>query len=136
MLLLMFLFYIVKIVDFGFVCEMYLKFFYIMYVFIRWYCVLEVLLRVGEYLVLVDIWVVGVMVVEVVIFKFFFFGGNEVDQVWRVCEIMGSLGNWYNKVGVCVGGGEWREGICFVGKFGFFFFKMVFYFMDIILQIF
>ena len=49
------------------------------------------------------------MGVEVATLKPLFSRGNEVDQVWRVCEIIGSPRNWYNKTGGRVGGGEWRE---------------------------
>jgi meiosis induction protein kinase IME2/SME1 len=61
-------------------------------------------------------------------------GGNEVDQVWRVCEIMGSPGNWYSKTGSRVGGGDWREGTRLAGKLGFSFPKMAPHSMDTILQ--
>jgi meiosis induction protein kinase IME2/SME1 len=47
-----------------------------------------------------------------------------VDQVWRVCEIMGSPGSWVNKHGNKVGGGEWKEGIKLAQKLGFSFPKM------------
>jgi hypothetical protein len=51
-------------------------------------------------------------------------GGNEVDQVWRVCEIMGSPGGWVNKYGQRVGGGEWKDGVRLAQKLGFSFPKV------------
>jgi hypothetical protein len=51
-------------------------------------------------------------------------GGNEVDQVWRVCEIMGSPGSWVNKYGQRVGGGEWKDGVRLAQKLGFSFPKV------------
>ena len=81
---------------------------YTTYVSTRWYRAPEVLLRAGEYSAPVDIWAVGAMAVEIATLKPLFPGGNEVDQVWRVCEVMGSPGNWYNKSGNRVGGGEWQ----------------------------
>ncbi|KAK5989290.1 Sporulation protein kinase pit1 [Cladobotryum mycophilum] len=100
----------------------------------RWYRAPEVLLRAGEYSAPVDIWAVGAMAVEIATLKPLFPGGNEVDQVWRVCEIMGSPGNWYNKAGARVGGGEWREGARLASKLGFSFPKMAPHAMDTILQ--
>ncbi|TLD12915.1 uncharacterized protein PgNI_03700 [Pyricularia grisea] len=126
--------YTVKIADFGLARETHSKLPYTTYVSTRWYRAPEVLLRAGEYSAPVDIWAVGAMAVEVATLKPLFPGGNEVDQVWRVCEIMGSPGNWYNKTGGRVGGGEWREGTRLAGKLGFSFPKMAPHAMDTILQ--
>ncbi|KAK8133924.1 Sporulation protein kinase p.t1.c1 [Apiospora sp. TS-2023a] len=126
--------YTVKIADFGLARETHSKLPYTTYVSTRWYRAPEVLLRAGEYSAPVDIWAVGAMAVEVATLKPLFPGGNEVDQVWRVCEIMGSPGNWYNKAGARVGGGDWREGTRLAGKLGFSFPKMAPHAMDTILQ--
>lgn len=126
--------YTVKIADFGLARETHSKLPYTTYVSTRWYRAPEVLLRAGEYSAPVDIWAVGAMAVEVATLKPLFPGGNEVDQVWRVCEIMGSPGNWYNKAGHRVGGGDWREGTRLAGKLGFSFPKMAPHSMDTILQ--
>ncbi|KAH9908121.1 protein kinase-like domain-containing protein [Xylariomycetidae sp. FL2044] len=126
--------YTVKIADFGLARETHSKLPYTTYVSTRWYRAPEVLLRAGEYSAPVDIWAVGAMAVEVATLKPLFPGGNEVDQVWRVCEIMGSPGNWYSKAGSRVGGGDWREGTRLAGKLGFSFPKMAPHAMDTILQ--
>lgn len=126
--------YTVKIADFGLARETHSKLPYTTYVSTRWYRAPEVLLRAGEYSAPVDIWAIGAMAVEIATLKPLFPGGNEVDQVWRVCEIMGSPGNWYNKAGGRVGGGEWREGTRLAGKLGFSFPKMAPHPMDTILQ--
>ncbi len=126
--------YTVKIADFGLARETHSKLPYTTYVSTRWYRAPEVLLRAGEYSAPVDIWAVGAMAVEIATLKPLFPGGNEVDQVWRVCEIMGSPGNWYNKAGARVGGGDWREGTRLAGKLGFSFPKMAPHAMDTILQ--
>ncbi|KHN97733.1 serine/threonine-protein kinase MAK [Metarhizium album ARSEF 1941] len=126
--------YTVKLADFGLARETHSKLPYTTYVSTRWYRAPEVLLRAGEYSAPVDIWAVGAMAVEVATLKPLFPGGNEVDQVWRVCEIMGSPGNWYNKAGVRVGGGDWREGTRLASKLGFSFPKMAPHAMDTILQ--
>jgi meiosis induction protein kinase IME2/SME1 len=126
--------YTVKLADFGLARETHSKLPYTTYVSTRWYRAPEVLLRAGEYSAPVDIWAVGAMAVEVATLKPLFPGGNEVDQVWRVCEIMGSPGNWYNKSGARVGGGDWREGTRLAGKLGFSFPKMAPHSMETILQ--
>merc|ERR1712093_59924 len=126
--------YTVKIADFGLARETHSKLAYTTYVSTRWYRAPEVLLRAGEYSAPVDIWAIGAMAVEIATLKPLFPGGNEVDQVWRVCEIMGSPGHWYNKSGSRVGGGDWREGTRLAGKLGFSFPKMAPHAMDTILQ--
>ncbi|EHY60347.1 Serine/threonine protein kinase [Exophiala dermatitidis] len=126
--------YSIKIADFGLARETHSKSPYTTYVSTRWYRAPEVLLRAGEYSAPVDIWAIGAMAVEVATLKPLFPGGNEVDQVWRVCEIMGSPGNWYTKNGARVGGGEWREGTKLAQKLGFSFPKMAPHAMETILQ--
>jgi meiosis induction protein kinase IME2/SME1 len=116
--------YSVKLADFGLARETRSKLPYTTYVSTRWYRAPEVLLRAGEYSAPVDMWAIGAMAVEIATLKPLFPGGNEVDQVWRVCEIMGSPGNWCNKSGGKVGGGEWREGTRLAQKLGFSFPKV------------
>lgn len=116
--------YTIKIADFGLARETHSKMPFTTYVSTRWYRAPEVLLRAGEYSAPVDIWAIGAMAVEVATLKPLFPGSNEVDQVWRVCEIMGSPGGWVNKHGVRVGGGEWKEGVKLAQKLGFSFPKM------------
>ncbi len=116
--------YTVKIADFGLARETHSKLPYTTYVSTRWYRAPEVLLRAGEYSAPVDIWAIGAMAVEIATLKPLFPGSNEVDQVWRVCEIMGSPGNWYNRSGTRVGGGDWKEGTRLAGKLGFSFPKV------------
>ncbi|KIV97734.1 hypothetical protein PV10_01445 [Exophiala mesophila] len=125
--------YSIKIADFGLARETHSKLPYTTYVSTRWYRAPEVLLRAGEYSAPVDIWAIGAMAVEVATLKPLFPGGNEVDQVWRVCEIMGSPGNWYTKSGSRVGGGEWRDGTRLAQKLGFSFPKMAPHAMETIL---
>ncbi|KAJ9294679.1 hypothetical protein DTO271G3_6599 [Paecilomyces variotii] len=126
--------YTVKIADFGLARETHSKLPYTTYVSTRWYRAPEVLLRAGEYSAPVDMWAVGAMAVEIATLKPLFPGGNEVDQVWRVCEIMGSPGNWYSKTGQKIGGGEWRDGTRLAQKLGFTFPKMAPHSMESILQ--
>jgi meiosis induction protein kinase IME2/SME1 len=116
--------YSIKIADFGLARETHSNLPYTTYVSTRWYRAPEVLLRAGEYSAPVDIWAVGAMAVEIATLKPLFPGGNEVDQVWRVCEIMGSPGSWVNKHGGRVGGGDWKEGVRLAHKLGFSFPKV------------
>ncbi|QIX01930.1 hypothetical protein AMS68_007447 [Peltaster fructicola] len=116
--------YTIKIADFGLARETQSRIPYTTYVSTRWYRAPEVLLRAGEYSAPVDIWAIGAMAVEIATLKPLFPGSNEVDQVWRVCEIMGSPGSWVNRAGQKVGGGEWKEGIKLAQKLGFSFPKM------------
>ncbi|KAF2145797.1 uncharacterized protein K452DRAFT_324655 [Aplosporella prunicola CBS 121167] len=126
--------YTIKIADFGLARETHSKLPFTTYVSTRWYRAPEVLLRAGEYSAPVDIWAIGAMAVEIATLKPLFPGGNEVDQVWRVCEIMGSPGSWVNKHGSKVGGGEWKDGVRLAQKLGFSFPKMAPHAMDTILQ--
>ena len=116
--------YTIKIADFGLARETNSPHPYTTYVSTRWYRAPEVLLRAGAYSAPVDIWALGAMAVEVANLKPLFPGANEVDQVWRVCEIMGSPGNWYDKHGRPVGGGDWRDGTRLAQKLGFSFPKV------------
>ncbi|KAF2223136.1 kinase-like domain-containing protein [Elsinoe ampelina] len=116
--------YSIKLADFGLARETHSRTPYTTYVSTRWYRAPEVLLRAGEYSAPVDIWALGAMAVEIATLKPLFPGANEVDQVWRVCEIMGSPGLWVNKHGQRVGGGEWKEGVKLASKLGFSFPKM------------
>ncbi|KAL5051505.1 hypothetical protein BDW71DRAFT_202680 [Aspergillus fruticulosus] len=125
--------YTVKIADFGLARETHSKLPYTTYVSTRWYRAPEVLLRAGEYSAPVDMWAVGAMAVEIATLKPLFPGGNEVDQVWRVCEIMGSPGNWYSKSGCKIGGGDWKDGSRLAQKLGFTFPKMAPHSMESIL---
>ncbi|TID21824.1 meiosis induction protein kinase-like protein [Venturia nashicola] len=126
--------YTIKIADFGLARETQSKLPYTTYVSTRWYRAPEVLLRAGEYSAPVDIWAIGAMAVEIATLKPLFPGGNEVDQVWRICEIMGSPGAWVNKHGVKVGGGEWKDGVKLAQKLGFSFPKMAPHSLDAILR--
>ena len=118
--------YTVKIADFGLARETHSRLPYTTYVSTRWYRAPEVLLRAGGYSAPVDIWAIGAMAVEIATLKPLFPGSNEVDQVWRVCEIMGSPGNWYSRRGGKVGGGDWADGTRLAQKLGFSFPKVIF----------
>lgn len=108
--------YIVKLADFGLAREIRSRPPYTSYVSTRWYRAPEVLLRAEEYSAPVDIWAVGAMAIEVATLRPIFPGTNEIDQLWRVCEVMGTPSDWYTteeRTGrkLRIGGGPWTAGL-------------------------
>jgi meiosis induction protein kinase IME2/SME1 len=108
--------YIVKLADFGLAREIRSRPPYTSYVSTRWYRAPEVLLRAEEYSAPVDIWAMGAMAIEVATLRPIFPGTNEIDQLWRVCEVMGTPSDWYTteeRTGrkVKIGGGPWNAGL-------------------------
>lgn len=82
------------------------------------------LLRAESYSAPVDMWALGAMAVEIATLNPLFPGKHEVDQVWRICEVMGSPGDWRNRSQKPVGGGVWKEGATLAEKLGFTFPKV------------
>jgi meiosis induction protein kinase IME2/SME1 len=108
--------YIVKLADFGLAREIRSRPPYTSYVSTRWYRAPEVLLRAEEYSAPVDIWAMGAMAIEVATLRPIFPGTNEIDQLWRVCEVMGTPSEWWvteDRTGrrVKIGGGPWNAGL-------------------------
>src|SRR5271170_7024579 len=108
--------YLVKLADFGLAREIRSRPPYTSYVSTRWYRAPEVLLRAEEYSAPVDIWAMGAMAIEVATLRPIFPGTNEIDQLWRVCEVMGTPSDWYTteeRTGrkVRIGGGPWSAGL-------------------------
>jgi len=108
--------YLVKLADFGLAREIRSRPPYTSYVSTRWYRAPEVLLRAEEYSAPVDIWAMGAMAIEVATLRPIFPGTNEIDQLWRVCEVMGTPSEWYTteeRTGrkVKIGGGAWSAGL-------------------------
>lgn len=103
---------IVKIADFGLARETRSRPPYTEYVSTRWYRAPEVLLRSRDYSNPVDMWAVGTILAEMVNLKPLFPGQSEVDQVYRICEVLGDPCADYgvderNRVR---GGGPWERG--------------------------
>jgi len=108
--------YLVKLADFGLAREIRSRPPYTSYVSTRWYRAPEVLLRAEEYSAPVDIWAMGAMAIEVATLRPIFPGTNEIDQLWRVCEVMGTPAEWYTtdeRTGrkIRIGGGPWSAGL-------------------------
>jgi serine/threonine protein kinase len=52
-----------------------------------------VLLRSTEYSYPVDLWAIGAIFAEMITLDPLFPGESEIDQIYRICEILGSPGN-------------------------------------------
>ncbi|KAG2237561.1 hypothetical protein INT48_005597, partial [Thamnidium elegans] len=91
---------IIKLADFGLARELKSQPPYTEYVSTRWYRAPEVLLRSTEYSAPVDLWAIGAIFAELITLEPLFPGESEIDQIYRICDILGSPGN---KLGVDVG---------------------------------
>lgn len=112
---------IVKIADFGLARETRSRPPYTEYVSTRWYRAPEVLLRSRDYSNPVDMWALGTILAEMVNLKPLFPGQSEVDQVFRICEVMGDPSPDYghDERGRTFGGGNWERGIKMAKSVGF-----------------
>eukprot|EP00884_Botryococcus_braunii_P007882 jgi/Botrbrau1/17095/Bobra.0399s0004.2 len=80
----------IKIADFGLVREMRSSPPYTGYVSTRWYRAPEVLLRAGNYSAPVDVFAVGAIMAELYSLRPLFPGKSEVDQIYKLCSILGT----------------------------------------------
>ncbi|KAG0166380.1 hypothetical protein DFQ30_007257, partial [Apophysomyces sp. BC1015] len=81
---------IIKLADFGLARELKSRPPYTEYVSTRWYRAPEVLLRSTSYSYPVDIWAVGAIFAEIITLRPLFPGQSEIDQLYRICELLGS----------------------------------------------
>ncbi|PKI83928.1 centractin- actin- protein of the dynactin complex [Malassezia vespertilionis] len=101
---------IVKIADFGLAREIQNTSMYTEYVSTRWYRAPEVLLRSPYYSSAVDIWALGAIMVELATLEPLFPGVNEVDQIMRICSVLGSpMQSAQSLSAPMMGGGPWKE---------------------------
>ncbi|ORY99336.1 kinase-like domain-containing protein [Syncephalastrum racemosum] len=82
----------IKLADFGLARELKSMPPFTEYVSTRWYRAPEVLLRSQNYSYPVDLWAVGAIFAELVTQQPLFPGQSEIDQLYRICEILGSPG--------------------------------------------
>ncbi|CAI1509439.1 hypothetical protein SEUBUCD646_0J01060 [Saccharomyces eubayanus] len=82
--------YVIKLADFGLARHVENKNPYTAYVSTRWYRSPEILLRSGYYSKPLDIWAFGCVAVEVTVFRALFPGANEIDQIWKILEVLGT----------------------------------------------
>eukprot|EP01135_Chromosphaera_perkinsii_P001068 Nk52_evm18s158 gene=Nk52_evmTU18s158 len=81
---------IVKIADFGLAKGLRTQPPYTEYVSTRWYRAPEVILRCYNYSSPIDLWAVGCMAAEFLTFVPLFPGKNEIDQLFRICSLLGT----------------------------------------------
>jgi len=117
---------VVKIADFGLARETRSKPPYTEYVSTRWYRAPEVILRSRDYSHPVDMWAIGTILSEMVNLKPLFPGQSEVDQVFRICEILGDPTSDYGvDSGTRIkGGGYWDRATKMAKAVGFSFPKI------------
>ncbi|EIW64653.1 kinase-like protein [Trametes versicolor FP-101664 SS1] len=112
---------IVKLADFGLARETKSEPPYTEYVSTRWYRAPEVLLKSKHYSNPVDMWALGTIMAELVNLRPLFPGQGEVDQVSRICELLGDPGRDYglDGRGKPIGGGKWPKGVKMARAVGF-----------------
>ncbi|UJR25508.1 hypothetical protein I4U23_006854 [Adineta vaga] len=81
---------LIKIADFGLARELRSRPPYTDYVSTRWYRAPEVLLRSTSYTSPVDIWAVGCIAAEIYTLRPLFPGSSEIDQMFKICAVMGT----------------------------------------------
>lgn len=81
---------LIKIADFGLARETRSRPPYTDYVSTRWYRAPEVLLRSTQYSSPIDIWAVGCIMAEMYTLQPLFPGRSEIDQIFRVCSVLGT----------------------------------------------
>lgn len=81
---------LVKIADFGLVREIRSRPPYTDYVSTRWYRAPEVLLHSTTYTSPIDLWAVGCIAAEIYTYRPLFPGTTETDQLYKICQILGT----------------------------------------------
>ncbi|CAO3617396.1 unnamed protein product [Mucor fragilis] len=130
---------LVKLADFGLATSIKSKPPYTIYTSTRWYRAPEILLKSPAYSYPIDLWAVGAIFAELVTLRPLFPGQSEIDQLFRICQVLGSPGTTstvlrkksYHQllthqkipsplVNVYTGiGGEWKDGVKLAQKMGF-----------------
>nr|XP_019705611.1 cyclin-dependent kinase F-4 isoform X2 [Elaeis guineensis] len=81
---------VIKVADFGLAREVCSQPPYTEYVSTRWYRAPEVLLQSSVYDSAVDIWAMGAIMAELFTLRPLFPGLSEVDEIYRICKVIGS----------------------------------------------
>ncbi|XP_055685182.1 serine/threonine-protein kinase dyf-5 [Lutzomyia longipalpis] len=81
---------LVKIADFGLAREIRSRPPFTDYVSTRWYRAPEVLLHSTKYGSAIDLWAVGCIMAELYTFRPLFPGTSEVDQLFKICSVLGT----------------------------------------------
>lgn len=80
----------VKIADFGLAREIRSRPPYTEYISTRWYRAPEILLKANNYNSPVDIFALGCIMAELYMLAPIFNGTSEIDQVYKICSILGT----------------------------------------------
>ncbi|KAG0233768.1 hypothetical protein BGW42_007228 [Actinomortierella wolfii] len=117
----------VKIADLGLAREVKSRPPYTTYVSTRWYRAPEVLLRSSQYTGAIDLWGVATITAELFMLKPLFPGNSELDQLHRICEVLGHPAQPTQEfspfdntiVNTTPGiGGEWKDGLRLASRLG------------------
>lgn len=111
---------IIKLADFGLARETLSAPPYTTYVSTRWYRAPEVLMSSRDYSNPVDMWALGTIMAELVNLRPLFPGSDHVDQIHRICEILGDPVDYgTDSRGKPLGGGKWNKGLKMAKQFNF-----------------
>ncbi|XP_067621603.1 uncharacterized protein [Eurosta solidaginis] len=81
---------LIKIADFGLAREIRSRPPFTDYVSTRWYRAPEVLLHSTNYGSSIDLWAMGCIMAELYTFRPLFPGSSEVDQLFKICSVLGT----------------------------------------------
>lgn len=116
---------IIKLADFGLARETLSPPPYTEYVSTRWYRAPEVLLLSRDYSSPVDMWALGTIMAELVNLRPLFPGSGQIDQIHRICEVLGDpVDRGTDARGRPLGGGKWNKGLKMAKQFNFAFPKV------------
>ncbi|PFH54468.1 hypothetical protein AMATHDRAFT_72267 [Amanita thiersii Skay4041] len=104
---------VIKLADFGLAREIKSKPPYTDYVSTRWYRAPEILMLSKDYSYSVDMWALGTIMAELVNLVPLFPGADHLDQITKICEILGNPSDEYgtDALNMPVGGGPWPKGL-------------------------
>ncbi|KAF8140267.1 Pkinase-domain-containing protein [Boletus edulis] len=103
---------IIKLADFGLARETASSPPYTEYVSTRWYRAPEVLLMSRDYSNPVDMWALGTIMAELINLRPLFPGSGQMDQIHRICEVLGDPADHGTDTrGRSIGGGKWSKGL-------------------------
>ncbi|KAJ6610928.1 kinase-like domain-containing protein [Mycena sp. CBHHK59/15] len=114
---------IIKLADFGLAREIRSQPPYTVYVSTRWYRAPEVLLMSNNYSSPVDMWALGTIMAELINLRPLFPGQDTMDQLARICEVLGDPSDsyGYDANNNPIGGGPWPRGVQMAASNGFVF---------------
>ena len=99
---------VIKISDFALAREVRSKPPFTDYVSTRWYRAPEILLKSTSYNMAIDIFALGCIMAELYLLKPLFPGNSEVDQIYKICGILGTPSP-----------SSWSEGFRLASQIGF-----------------